>query len=76
MNMSKVEYNGWANYETWAVHLLLSNSEHLYTAMIDTNSEEELAELAVACIDPSEGIEYGAVDWSEIYAVVKEEPGE
>lgn len=28
--MSDTKYNGWENYETWCVHLWLSNEEPLY----------------------------------------------
>jgi hypothetical protein len=28
-------YNGWANYETWAISLMLNNSYITYTAMYD-----------------------------------------
>ena len=74
--MSKVDYNGWKNYETWAVNVLLSNSEFLYQAMIDTRSEEELHELVVACIDPSEGINLAIVDYTELYTNLHDDAGE
>lgn len=29
-----MEYNGWANYENWNVVLWLTNTEHLYKALV------------------------------------------
>lgn len=34
--MNEQGYQGWTNYETWAVNLWLSNDEHSYNTLVET----------------------------------------
>lgn len=34
--ISKIEYNGWCNYETWCAHLHLTNTEWMYRYCLDS----------------------------------------
>ena len=46
--MTEQGYNGWTNYETWCVHLWMSNDEH---------SDEYFRELAREALDKNENEE-------------------
>ena len=50
MNQEKKIYNGWCNYETWAVHLWLTNEQSSYFHWRER--AKEIAETN----DPNEGI--------------------
>lgn len=81
------KYNGWANYETWAVHLWLSNTEiDYYAASIAARGPRaednlrDLTEQVVFGIDGSSpGLAadllhaaLGRVNWTAIAAAFRE----
>jgi hypothetical protein len=75
-------YQGWTNYETWAVNLWLSNEEPLYRDLVDmardADDADELAQSIRSYVDnmaPDLGASLwsdlltsalGEVDWDEI----------
>ena len=82
-------YQGWANYETWAVHLWLSNEEdsyHAARAIADEHEDDwdrrhafrewvtEMVELDEATLRSDLlGAALSEVDWQEVADAFKEE---
>lgn len=54
MNDEEKKYNGWKNYETWCVHLWLTNEEATYRYWRDTARQNRLE--APSCANVKEGI--------------------
>ena len=75
--MSDQEYNGWTNYETWAVGVELANDEGLYrvTRFIVGQSIHPGAALRqyVEGIAGSHDWDLGPVNWSELLDSVRDE---
>lgn len=70
----KEEYNGWTNYETWNVHLWITNEEGIYRAMVAGKPyTAKTAERFVRRIFPNgtpdmenRSGDYKKVNWQEI----------
>ena len=76
--MTDQEYNGWTNYETWAVGVELLNDEDLYgraKEIADGDAPHPGAALRqyVEEIAGSYDWDLGPVNWSEIFDMVREE---
>jgi len=63
------EYNGWANWDTWATSLSMLNEEHTYKYWLsaartfdDRDSLGDRMSMAV----PRSGVVVDDVDWSEV----------
>lgn len=66
-------YNGWTNWDTWAVHLWLTNDEDSYDtacAIVDEyrdnpkTLESVLKGWAMACV--KEEVSFDKVNWGEV----------
>ena len=81
-------YNGWTNYETWNVHLWLTNEPESYAAAQDAartiRPGPELRDLVETLYDlPQSGLAadlignaLGDVNWAEIVAALTERDDE
>lgn len=89
--MTRTDYNGWTNYETWVVNLWIDNEEGSYTYWREVAAEAtDIAELSGALKDYHEealpevegfaadllGAAMSEVNWDEIAAHLIEEVAE
>lgn len=84
MRQNDSTYNGWANHETWAVHLWLSNDEGSYYAAREAatsdTAKRELVESIIFGDEAPASLatdllrgSLDSVDWSEIVAAFAED---
>ncbi len=68
-------FNGWTNWETWSVDVLLSNDEGLYNDTLDILANAlplagaaDLKQYVINDVPESllDGVNLGVVDWDEI----------
>jgi len=82
--MTREEYNGWTNRETWAAHLWITNEESLYVSALHANTGcllEEYMEELLSLRQESETLQImfddigslWRVNWKEIHDAIKED---
>jgi len=78
------KYRGWANWETWNVHLWLTNDEGSYELAKECESPEALKDMMESWADELELLNKGlfsdlittslnSVNWGEIHKSLKDE---
>ena len=76
MKVSNCNYNGWTNWDTWNASLWLNNDENTYTQLTQCSKASEVRELFLESFDDGsnchDGIDYGCVNWYEIFESVGE----
>lgn len=63
MSADEQGYNGWKNYETWAVNLHLSNDQDVYNAILEVTRESNEGEYPRVRV--ADAIKEWIEDWFE-----------
>jgi hypothetical protein len=67
-------YNGWANWDTWEVNNIISNTEVLYRMAINSKTTNAMKQAFIARLtfgDTTCNADLDQVNWKEIFKNIK-----